>query len=324
MKRNLFLNTNEEVISVLGEQDRNIRELEKKYGVKIFYSYKNQLNKYVVEIIGSKNKVDTVFRRLKELKNGHLLIASKELPSSIGDPDVLYVTYTGKKIVPLSKNQKDYVSAIKNYDLVIGIGPAGTGKTFLAVASALNMLESGKITRIVLTRPVVESGEKLGFLPGDLYEKINPYLKPLYDAFYLMLGPEKFSMYKEDETIEIIPLAYMRGRTLEDAFIILDEAQNTGPEQMKMFLTRLGLNSQIVITGDITQIDLENKSRSGLVLSEKILSGIKGIKFIHFSEKDIVRHKLVKEIIKAYEIWEKKEQGYTIFSHTKNILHTRK
>jgi phosphate starvation-inducible PhoH-like protein len=303
LKKTFFLNNHDEVISVLGEQDRNIRNLEKKYGVKIFCSYKSELDKYVIEIIGQKNKVDNAFKKIKELKT------SSAIPQDLSHPesDVLYVTYTGKKIVPLSNNQKKYVSAIKEYDLVIGIGPAGTGKTFLAVASALNMLESGKVSRIVLTRPVVESGEKLGFLPGDLYEKINPYLKPLYDAFYLMLGPEKFSMYKEDETIEIIPLAYMRGRTLEDAFIILDEAQNTGPEQMKMFLTRLGLNSQIVITGDITQIDLENKNRSGLVLSEKILSGIEGIKFIHFTEHDVVRHRLVREIIKAYENWEKKE-----------------
>ena len=315
MKKTFFLTNREEVISVLGEYDRNIRELEKKYGVKIFCSYKSELDKYIIEIIGQKNKVENAFKKMKELK------ISSSIPQEVSSPesDVLYVTYTGKKIIPLSNNQKKYVSAIKEYDLVIGIGPAGTGKTFLAVASALNMLESGKVSRIVLTRPVVESGEKLGFLPGDLYEKINPYLKPLYDAFYLMLGPEKFSMYKEDETIEIIPLAYMRGRTLEDAFIILDEAQNTGPEQMKMFLTRLGLNSQIVITGDVTQIDLENKSRSGLVISEKILSGIKDIKFIHFTEHDVIRHRLVREIIKAYENWEKKENNFKTALHTKSV-----
>ncbi len=181
---------------------------------------------------------------------------------------------------------------------MIGIGPAGTGKTFLAVACALRALQSGQVSRIVITRPVVEAGERLGFLPGDLYEKINPYLKPLYDAFYIMLGPEKFRYFREEETVEIVPLAYMRGSTIDDAFIVLDEAQNTTPEQMKMFLTRLGTGSKAMITGDITQIDLDAKIRSGLIVAEKILHGIAGIKFMHFKKADVVRHELVKHILR--------------------------
>ncbi|MGQ9732896.1 MAG: PhoH family protein, partial [Candidatus Zipacnadales bacterium] len=204
----------------------------------------------------------------------------------------------------LSENQKKYIDAIRKYDIVIGIGPAGTGKTFLAVASALNCLESQKVSRIVLTRPVVEAGEKLGFLPGDLYEKINPYLRPLYDAFYTMLGPEKFRRYKEDETIEIVPLAYMRGRTLEDAFIILDEAQNTVPKQMKMFLTRMGEGSHMVVTGDISQIDLPESGASGLVHACHVLRGVPGIALCELTDSDIVRHQLVQRIVRAYEAHE--------------------
>ena len=184
-------------------------------------------------------------------------------------------------------------------------GPAGTGKTFVAVAAALAALEKNLVSRIVLTRPVVEAGEKLGFLPGDLYEKTNPYLKPLYDAFYNMLGPERFQEFRDEEIIEIVPLAYMRGRTLDDAFIILDEAQNTTTEQMKMFLTRMGISSQAVVTGDVTQIDLPDKAASGLVVAQEILDGIPEIAFINFTEEDIVRHALVKTIIRAYTEWEK-------------------
>jgi phosphate starvation-inducible PhoH-like protein len=305
MKKKVFLSNKDEVITLLGEYDKNIHLFEKMYGVKILYHENDGFEKFVVEINGPRSKVSKAYSKLLAMNN-KLRDNSGNEKSYPGRADAVYITSTGKEIVPLSKNQRNYVKLIQDNDIVISIGPAGTGKTFLAVASALAKLETGKLNRIVLTRPVVESGERLGFLPGDLYEKINPYLKPLHDAFYTMLGPDRFHQYRDDEIIEIIPLAYMRGRTLEDAFIVLDEAQNTVPEQMKMFLTRLGVNSQVVVTGDITQIDLEKKNRSGLVLIREILSEIKGIKFAYFSEKDVIRHNLVKEIIKAYEKWEVK------------------
>jgi phosphate starvation-inducible PhoH-like protein len=209
-------------------------------------------------------------------------------------------------IIPKTDTQRRYIDAIETFDMVIGIGPAGTGKTYLAMATAINALLKKQISRIVLARPAVEAGEKLGFLPGDIYEKVHPYLRPLYDALFDMMEAEKVSRLIERGVIEIAPLAYMRGRTLNDSFIILDEAQNTTSEQMKMYLTRLGFNSKTVITGDITQIDLPFGKTSGLIEAERILRDIEGIKFIYFSEKDVVRHKLVQEIIKAYERYEKR------------------
>ena len=193
---------------------------------------------------------------------------------------------------------------IKENTVVIGVGPAGTGKTYLAVAMAVSAFRAKEISRIILTRPAVEAGEKLGFLPGDLQQKVDPYLRPLYDALFDMLGPENFQKYQERGCIEVAPLAYMRGRTLDDSFIILDEAQNTTPEQMKMFLTRLGFGSKIVVTGDITQIDLPDGKKSGLVEVIKILKNLDDIRTVRFSEKDVVRHKLVQDIIKAYEKYE--------------------
>jgi phosphate starvation-inducible PhoH-like protein len=210
-----------------------------------------------------------------------------------------------KFIVPRSETQRKYIEAIKQYDMVIAIGPAGTGKTYLAMAMAINALLQKQVSRIILARPAVEAGEKLGFLPGDLYEKINPYLKPLYDALFDMMDAEKANRLIDKGVIEIAPLAFMRGRTLNDSFIILDEAQNTTSEQMKMYLTRLGFNSKTVITGDITQIDLPVGKNSGLIEAEKILQEIKRLTFVYFSEKDVVRHKLVKDIIKAYDKFEK-------------------
>lgn len=209
-------------------------------------------------------------------------------------------------IIPKTETQRQYIEAMRNYDIVIGIGPAGTGKTYLAMAMAINALLKKQVSRIVLARPAVEAGEKLGFLPGDMYEKVNPYLRPLYDALFDMIEAEKASKFIERGIIEIAPLAFMRGRTLNDSFIILDEAQNTTSEQMKMYLTRLGFNSKTVITGDITQIDLPSGKLSGLIEAEKILNDIEGIKVIYFSEKDVVRHKLVQEIVKAYERYEKR------------------
>lgn len=214
-------------------------------------------------------------------------------------------------IVPKTETQREYIEAIKNYDIVIGIGPAGTGKTYLAMAMAVNAFLKKQVTRIVLARPAVEAGEKLGFLPGDIEEKVSPYLRPLYDALFDMMEPEKVAKYLERGVIEIAPLAFMRGRTLNDSFIILDEAQNTTSEQMKMYLTRLGFNSKTVITGDITQIDLPTGKVSGLVEAERILKGIEGIKFIYFTEKDVVRHRLVQEIIRAYERYERTEKYQT-------------
>lgn len=215
------------------------------------------------------------------------------------------ITSSGKPIKPKTIGQKNYVEAIKNNTIVFGIGPAGTGKTYLAVAMAVASFRSKEVNRIVLTRPAVEAGEKLGFLPGDLQNKVDPYLRPLYDALYDMLGSESFQRFQERQSIEVAPLAYMRGRTLDDSFIILDEAQNTTPEQMKMFLTRLGFNSKAVITGDITQIDLPDRRRSGLIDASKVLKNIEDISINYFSERDVVRHKLVQKIINAYEKYEK-------------------
>ena len=215
--------------------------------------------------------------------------------------DTVYITSKKQSITPKSRTQKEYIDAIRKYDMVFGIGPAGTGKTYLSMAMAVSALSKGEVGRIILTRPAIEAGEALGFLPGDLAEKISPYLRPLYDALHDMMRFEKVSNLMEQGIIEVAPLAFMRGRTLNDAFIILDEAQNTTSEQMKMFLTRIGFNSKAVITGDITQTDLPDNKPSGLIETKDILQGINGIKFVFFSKTDVVRHRLVQEIIKAYE-----------------------
>ena len=217
------------------------------------------------------------------------------------DKEIICFTHDGKPLRPKTIGQRDYVKTIRNKDIVFGIGPAGTGKTYIAVAMAVQAFKNKDVQKIILARPAVEAGERLGFLPGDLQEKVDPYLRPLYDALYDVLGRESALRLKEKEIIEVVPLAYMRGRTLDNSFIILDEAQNTTSEQMKMFLTRLGHNSKMVITGDITQIDLPNGAKSGLKEAVKILKGIKGIERLTFSDKDVVRHRLVQDIIKAYE-----------------------
>jgi phosphate starvation-inducible PhoH-like protein len=208
-----------------------------------------------------------------------------------------------RRVAPKSVNQRRYLDAIEQHDIVFGIGPAGTGKTYLAMAQAVSYLIAKKVSRIILARPAVEAGEKLGFLPGDLQEKVNPYLRPLYDALYDMLETERVARYLERGTIEIAPIAFMRGRTLNDSFVILDEAQNTTSEQMKMFLTRLGFGSKAVITGDVTQIDLPTGRMSGLVEAMKVVGAIEGISFVYFDERDVVRHKLVQQIVKAYEVF---------------------
>lgn len=215
--------------------------------------------------------------------------------------DTVYISSQKKVVTPKSVVQKQYIDTMRTHDMVIGIGPAGTGKTYLAMAMALSFLTKKEVQRIVLTRPAVEAGEKLGFLPGDLYEKVNPYLRPLYDALHDMMDFDHASKLMERGIIEVAPLAFMRGRTLNDSFVILDEAQNTKPEQMKMFLTRMGFGSKVVITGDITQVDLPDGKQSGLIQIQKVLRKVQGIKFVYFSEKDVIRHPLVQDIIKAYE-----------------------
>ena len=223
--------------------------------------------------------------------------------------DTVYVTSKKRSITPKSRAQKAYIDAIRSFDIVFGIGPAGTGKTYLAMAMAVAALSKGIVNRIILTRPAVEAGEALGFLPGDLTEKVDPYLRPLYDALHDMMRFEKVSSLLQRGIIEVAPIAFMRGRTLNDSFIILDEAQNTTSEQMKMFLTRIGFNSKAVITGDITQIDLPANKASGLVESKNILQEIEGIEFVFFSKTDVVRHRLVQDIIKAYEELEERKQA---------------
>ena len=300
--------------NVFGNKDRNLKVIEDKLNVKIIARGSN------VKIEGKKKDVDLTRRVIEEMiklaetgknidkrqvkyavdllgKNRHMDLANLY-------DEVLQVNFKGREIKVKTLGQKYYVEAIKNSDIVFSIGPAGTGKTYLAMVMAVKSLLNNNANRIVLTRPAIEAGEKLGFLPGDMQDKVDPYLRPLYDALYDILGPEKVSEYLEKDIIEVAPLAYMRGRTLDDSFVILDEAQNTSPEQMKMFLTRIGFNSHAVITGDITQIDLPRSSNSGLIQVRKILSNIKGIEFVYLTNQDVVRHELVKDIIKAYERYE--------------------
>ena len=243
-------------------------------------------------------------RYLNELEEVISLKGEKEEESQGGE-EVILVTHRKKAIVPKTPSQKAYIKAIKDNDIVFGIGPAGTGKTYLAMAMALKYLKENKISKIILTRPAVEAGEKLGFLPGGIAEKVHPYLTPLYDALYDMVDFDKANYLLEKGVIEIAPLAFMRGRTLNDAFIILDEAQNTTREQMKMFLTRIGFGSKAVVTGDVTQIDLPKKRESGLLDAIRVLKGIEGIGFVEFRKEDVVRHPIVQKIIQAYERFEK-------------------
>ncbi len=301
----------EQAVSLFGSFDENIKMIEKEYGVDI-------INRGgTLKVCGE--DVDVV-KASKALQGLIMLINKGEqlneqnvrycislvndgnddkLPSIASD--CICITMAGKPVKPKTLGQKKYVDTITKNTIVFGVGPAGTGKTYLAVAMAVKAFRAKEVNRIILTRPAVEAGEKLGFLPGDLQQKVDPYLRPLYDALFDMLGADNFQKYQEKGNIEVAPLAYMRGRTLDDSFIILDEAQNTTPEQMKMFLTRLGFNSKIVVTGDITQIDLPDGKRSGLKEAVKILKGIPDIETVRFSEKDVVRHRLVQDIIKAYE-----------------------
>ncbi|MBA2579983.1 MAG: PhoH family protein [Thermoleophilaceae bacterium] len=274
----------------------------------------------VLTIEGSDDEValaETVVSELGELvRQGHEVapgtieaitgaLDRDESPSRILD-DVVW-RHRGLKVAPKTVNQKSYVDAIRRQTITVSIGPAGTGKSFLAVAMAVAALARREVSRIVLTRPAVEAGERLGFLPGDLMAKVDPYLRPLFDALYAMLDPEKVNQHLERGVIEVAPLAFMRGRTLNDSFIILDEAQNTSPEQMKMFLTRLGFGSKMVVTGDVTQVDLPRDKRSGLMVIGDILKGVEGIEFVRFGGEDVVRHKLVQRIVAAYDAHAEKE-----------------
>ncbi len=316
----------EQTALICGELDVNLEKIEKSFGVTVTVCDSDNTagNKIKVEggeLSAVELAVDAIgyLKRMAKL-NGtvteqnidyviDMVSDGKKDELSELDDDTICLTSRGRPIKAKTVGQKKYVNAIKKNTVIMGIGPAGTGKTFLAVAMAVTALKAKQVERIILTRPAVEAGEKLGFLPGDLQNKIDPYLRPLYDALYEMLGTEAYQRYVERGIIEIAPLAYMRGRTLDDAFIILDEAQNTTPEQMKMFLTRLGFNSKAVVTGDLTQTDLPFGKKSGLAQAVKILEGIEDIAIHRFSEKDVVRHRLVQKIILAYENYDKNRKG---------------
>jgi len=307
----------EHVLVLFGNADQNIKIIEEHFGVNIVCRGTE------VKITGESEAVSKAQRTIDTLlamiqKDGNLseqniryvmtLVEQGSEQSMVQmNNSCIAVTVKGKPIKPKTLGQKKYIDAIENNTITFGIGPAGTGKTYLAVAMAVHAFRDEQVSRIILTRPAVEAGEKLGFLPGDLQDKVDPYLRPLYDAMFDMMGPENFQRNMEKGCIEVAPLAYMRGRTLDDSFIILDEAQNTTPEQMKMFLTRLGFNSKAIVTGDVTQIDLPNAGRSGLIEAVKVLKNIDDIAIMKLTEKDVVRHKLVQDIITAYERYHNKE-----------------
>ena len=295
----------------LGVQDRNLRLLEKAFESISLVARDRELR---IEGPGSEvnRLLDVVSSMLMKVKNGdglndsdlRILLEESEreqaVPENYQDHTVI-ITNAKRRIFPRTVGQHQYIQAVENNDIVFSIGPAGTGKTYLAVAMAVRAMQQREVQRIVLARPAVEAGESLGFLPGDLKEKVDPYLRPLYDALYEMIPPDRLRRYLDSHTIEILPLAFMRGRNLNGSFVILDEAQNTSPAQMKMFLTRLGVNSKAIITGDITQVDLPSGSQSGLIEIQSILMAIDGISFVYLTEKDVVRHRLVREILRAYQ-----------------------
>lgn len=302
------------MLELLGRYDENLRLIEEGFAVKIVARGSQLIISGVSE---EAKKVEEIFSHLLQaLEQGkqvgpeeisyviQMVKTKEELSQAPIFSEVLQVTARGKQVKVKTLGQKSYVQALKENEIVFCIGPAGTGKTYLAMVMAVLALKNKQVNRLILTRPAVEAGEKLGFLPGDLQEKVDPYLRPLYDALHELLGGETFQKYMEKGIIEVAPLAYMRGRTLEDSFIILDEAQNTTPEQMKMFLTRLGFGSRMVVTGDITQVDLPKGKFSGLEVVQTILQGIKGVEFIYLTEKDVVRHQLVQQIIDAYRKYE--------------------
>lgn len=307
MERKIKLSSHEQAQELSGPRDENLRLIEKEFKVKL------ALRGEYLKVTGSVNSISRAASFIKEIIGNGGDVKSLGGPGLRAlargykqDPASLSVHHAGaahgaKAIGPKTKGQREYYEAIKAFDIVFGVGPAGTGKTYLAMACAVDALKNQEVRRIILTRPAIEAGESLGFLPGDMYEKISPYLRPLYDALYDMMEAERIEKYLETGTIEVAPLAYMRGRTLNEAFIVLDEAQNATPEQMKMFLTRLGFDSKAVITGDITQSDLPGGRPIGLMQAMETLGGIDGIKFVRFTGEDVVRHELVQKIIEAYE-----------------------
>lgn len=314
----LSIDRMENAVSLFGSFDENIRLIESEFSVTVLNRGSDLKISGEAENVA---KATTAIERLLALINKGEALSDQNVRYVIslvkdGEEDKLMslsgdcvcITSKGKPVKPKTLGQKKYVEAIRKNTIVLGAGPAGTGKTYLAVAMAVTAFRAKEVNRIILTRPAVEAGEKLGFLPGDLQQKVDPYLRPLYDALFDMLGAETFARYQERGSIEVAPLAYMRGRTLDDSFIILDEAQNTTREQMKMFLTRLGFNSKMVVTGDVTQIDLPDGKRSGLTDAMRILRNVQDISINTFTEKDVVRHKLVQDIIKAYEKNEEKRK----------------
>lgn len=311
MEKEIRLNNDAEANSLFGKHDENLKAIEDSFRIKSVY--RNGVLKLSGETDGVNKAQKATEEFLAVIRQGGTLkkhdvsysINAIQKNNNVDIHDIyldqIKVSSKRQYVTPRSKGQKDYVDAIRHHDIVFAIGPAGTGKTYLAMAMAVNALNKKIVSRIILTRPAVEAGESLGFLPGTLYEKVVPYLRPIYDALYDMVEADRIQDYIDRGIIEIASLAYMRGRTLNDSFIILDEAQNSTPEQMKMFLTRLGFDSKTVITGDITQSDLPKGRISGLVQAKSILGGITGIKFVHMHSEDVVRHELVQEIIKAYD-----------------------
>ncbi len=315
----------EQAVSLFGSFDENVRLLEQHYHVSILNRGGDL--KISGEPEGVAKAVRAVQGLLQLINCGEqlneqnvryvLMLVDEDSTTDLSQlsSENICITSKGRPVKPKTLGQKQYVEAIRDNTVVLGVGPAGTGKTYLAVAMAVNAFRAKEVNRIILTRPAVEAGEKLGFLPGDLQSKVDPYLRPLYDALFDMLGTESYQKYLERGNIEIAPLAYMRGRTLDDSFIILDEAQNTTPEQMKMFLTRLGFHSKMVVTGDVTQIDLPGGARSGLKEAMKVLKGVEDVGICKFSEKDVVRHQLVQRIIHAYEKYETNQERERKRSH---------
>ena len=309
----------EQAVNLFGHLDQNMHQLENAFSVTI------TLRNGEMKISGEPENVMQASRAVSGLMNllsngetlndqniGYVIsmvqAGEEDKLDRLVDPDCICITSKGRPVKPKTLGQQNYIRAIEDNTVVFAIGPAGTGKTYLAVAQAVKAFRAKDVNRIILTRPAVEAGEKLGFLPGDLQQKVDPYLRPLYDALFDMLGAETFLKYQERGNIEVAPLAYMRGRTLDDSFIILDEAQNTTPEQMKMFLTRLGFRSKVVVTGDITQVDLGDGKKSGLMEATSVLKNVEDIAIIRLDEKDVVRHKLVQSIIKAYDRYQQKKE----------------
>ena len=326
MERHFDVPEGIEVKELFGNLDRNLRVLKESTGVDVVQRGSELVLLKDVQEAGQEDRVeadlDVAERVLNEYveqllegapidsqKASYIVALAKDglsyRDTKVGN-DVICFTHSGKPLKPKTLGQKEYAKAMRDREVVFGIGPAGTGKTYLAVAMACNALKAKQVEKIVLTRPAVEAGERLGFLPGDLQEKVDPYLRPLYDALYDVLGRDQALRLKERETIEIVPLAYMRGRTLDNAFIILDEAQNTTKEQMKMFLTRMGFGSRMVITGDKTQIDLPRGKKSGLLEAEKVLKSVNDISFCYLKDTDVVRHELVRKIVNAYDTYHRK------------------